>query len=102
MDEPPEFVNSGQKVAMEDQELYQKASKRVKEIKGFYAHLLVYILVNGGFFLLKALVWSIGDNQFGWTPAFFWGICLAIHGIVAFGKNMVLALNGKSAKPGRS
>ena len=75
---------------MEDQELYKKASKRVKEIKGFYAHLLIYILVNGGFFLLKGLVWYIGDHQYGWTPAFFWGIGLTIHGIVVFGKNMFL------------
>ena len=75
---------------MEDQDLYKKASKRVKEIKGFYTHLLVYILVNGGIFLFRGFSWHEAHIVYGWTPAFFWGIGLAIHGIVVFGKNMFL------------
>ena len=61
----------------------QRAQKRVEEIKGFYSHLAVYILVN-----LVILAWSaltfreIGEPLFQWpmliTPA-AWGVGLAFH-----------------------
>lgn len=61
----------------------QRAQKRIDEIKGFYSHLAVYLLIN-----LVILIWSaltfreIGEPIFQWpmliTPA-AWGIGLAFH-----------------------
>ena len=84
-----------------DYEKYEKAKKRVKEIKGFYAHLRIFILVNliiiiGRFVVLKYVI-SIEDqtadflNWIDWntfiTPV-LWGIGLLIHGLVVFNKKL--------------
>ncbi|MGB5434547.1 MAG: 2TM domain-containing protein [Maribacter sp.] len=72
-----------------------KAKKRVKELKGFYTHLTIYMVIN--LFLIGAkLVGShfYGTNFMGtfWhfstfaTP-FFWGIGLSFHAIKVFHMN---------------
>lgn len=65
------------------QERYEMAFKRVKKIKGFYVHLIVYILVNVGFIALRARHFQNGDTDFwNWqtfNTAFFWGIGLVAH-----------------------
>jgi len=68
---------------------YQRAKKKIKDIKGFYSHLTVYIIVNIGITLLRLNVLE-GRFEFDapyWsyliTP-FFWGIGLAFHGLHVF------------------
>ena len=83
---------------MEDQfpnnEKLQKAKKRVEELKGFYIHLTVYLVINA-FIMVNILIrsWSGGDTfwQFGtfFTP-FFWGIGLAFHAAHVFNYNPIL------------
>lgn len=68
-----------------------RAKKRVEEIKGFYVHLAVYLVVN-----LLIVTWHVIINQregealFQWpmllTP-FFWGIGLGFHFINTFKVN---------------
>ena len=67
-----------------------KARKRIKDIKGFYSHLTVYILVN--IFILAASTDLFTDfdsnHEYGFwkflsTPV-FWGIGLLIHGLAVF------------------
>ena len=41
---------------------YEKAKKRVEEIKGFYSHLIVYVVINIGLFLIN-LFTSPGEYQ---------------------------------------
>jgi len=78
-------------VVMENKDRkYKKAKKRVKEIKDFYIHLSVYIVVN-----LTLIVINLGIFQSGFagieipkwpmlsTP-FFWGIGLLFHGLHVF------------------
>ena len=68
-------------------EALQKAAKRRVDIKmGFYTHLMVFILVNAGLYLLSSLT---GSGRWHHFPLFGWGLGLAIHGIVTF-----LSLNG--------
>ena len=77
----------------------EKAHKRVENIKGFYNHAVVYIMINSvvlifkGKFLFTILsAEAIGNSDFlkwiDWnvygTPI-IWGIGLLIHGIVVFG-----------------
>lgn len=67
----------------------EQARKRIKDLKGFYTHLSVYILVN--VFILAAsthVFTKISLNEYAvWgylsTPL-FWGIGLTIHAIFVF------------------
>jgi hypothetical protein len=68
---------------MDDQERYQRARQRVQQIKGFYIHLAVYVLVNSGLLLLD-LITSPGAFWFYW-PLLGWGIGLAAHAVSVFG-----------------
>lgn len=68
-----------------------RAKKRVEELKGFYIHLTVYIVING-FILINILARSMGGGDTFWafgtffTP-FFWGIGLAFHAAKVFDYN---------------
>lgn len=66
----------------DDDERYAAARKRVKDVKDFYVHLLVYICVNIALFLINLLS-SPGVWWFYW-PLLGWGIGLAIHFLSVF------------------
>ena len=68
---------------MDDQDRYHRARQRVHHIKGFYIHLIVYVLVNSGLLLLDLLI-SPGTFWFYW-PLLGWGIGLAAHAMAVFG-----------------
>jgi len=65
-----------------DFEKYQKAKKEVEEIKGFYSHLIAYVLVIG-FLLFINLKHSSEYLWFFWI-AISWGIGLFLHAVKAF------------------
>lgn len=84
-----------------DQIKYQQALKRVKRIKGFYTHLIVYVVINT---MLIIVNYDHADvNYHFWryqtfnTP-FFWGIGLFIHGLSVFLPGMVLGKNWEEKK----
>lgn len=63
---------------------YRTAKRRVKEIKGFYIHAAVYVLVN--LFLLALNVQQgepVTDLDNYWT-AILWGVGLLAHGLSVF------------------
>ncbi len=62
---------------------YERARQRVEELRGFYVHLLIFVLVNAGLFVLDML--SSGGTWFFW-PLFGWGIGLAVHAISVFAR----------------
>jgi len=80
------YVNSNKKV---------RAQKRVEELKGFYIHLMVYLLVN--FMISTVIVVSHmyeGDSFIDaiWDFAtvstwLFWGIGIFFHGLKVFANN---------------
>ena len=80
-----------------ENEKLNRAKKRVEELKGFYIHLSVYLVINA-FIMVNILIrsWDDGDTfwQFGtfFTP-FFWGIGLAFHGAKVFNYNPILGKN---------
>jgi 2TM domain len=81
---------------------YDLAYKRVKRIKRFYTHVLVYVLVNA-FILISSYNRSqIGDEVFWqWqtlNTAFFWGIGLVAHGVSVFGGNIFFGQNWEENK----
>ena len=89
-----EFNNSDPK--------YDMAYKRVKRIKGFYTHVLVYVLVNG-FIILSSINRDfirgedIMELELFSTPL-FWGIGLLFHGLSVFGKNIFFGSNWEEKK----
>ncbi len=83
---------------------YERARKRVEDIKGFYFHLSVYIIINGILFLSRdnfslTLVdeSAFGDTNFlswfNWetygTPL-IWGLGLLYHASTVFIRNPFL------------
>lgn len=79
-------------------ERYLAAKKRVKEIKAFYIHATVYILVN--IFIVAqnlrgGMNWADMNNY--WT-ATFWGIGLLAHAISVFVPHFFLGKNWEERK----
>jgi hypothetical protein len=81
---------------MEDQEAYNRAKKRVRQIKGFYIHATVYVAVN---VLLIAINLATSPRQiwFFW-PLVGWGIGLAAHGLSVFGLGGFLGADWEERK----
>lgn len=81
---------------------YDMAFKRVKRIKGFYVHLLVFVLVNA-FIIGSGINRNIvrGEEIFEWellyTPL-FWGIGLLFHGLSVFGRNIFFGPDWEAKK----
>lgn len=73
---------------MENSEKLKRAKKRVEEIRGFYTHLAVYLVINT--FIIALNLFYGHHKGFSWglwgflvTPL-FWGIGLAFHAMNAF------------------
>ena len=70
-----------------------KLARAQKQLKGFYIHLLVYVLVN--LFLMTVTIMGIMSSGASFSEAlfnfgtfstpFFWGIGLAFHAAKVFG-----------------
>jgi len=71
---------------MDEKEKYEKAKKRVEEIKGFYVHLITYVAV----ILVLMVINLITSPSFLWflIVAGGWGFGLFWHamGVFVFGK----------------
>lgn len=68
---------------------YERARKRVAQLKSYYIHLGVYVVINA-FILANLYIKSGYDNESFWdwknfTTAFFWGIGLLFHTVCTFG-----------------
>ncbi|MGV3696564.1 2TM domain-containing protein [Flavobacterium sp.] len=78
---------------------YQEALKRVKKIKGFYSHLMVFIVINTMIIVVNT---SNSSEPFwrwqNFTTAFFWGIGLLAHGLSVFLPTMMLGKNWEERK----
>ena len=64
---------------------YQEAQRKVKKIKSFYTHLIVFILVNS-YVVIKKLQ-HIDENDTildAFKLPLFWGIGLVFHGMKTF------------------
>ena len=66
----------------QEQQRYERARRRVKELKGFYTHATVFVLVNIGLFLINLLA---GGTWWFFWPLMGWGIGLGVHALNVFG-----------------
>jgi hypothetical protein len=80
---------------------YKRALKKVKAIKGFYAHLAVYLVIN--LLLLyvytreEGLVEGLQDLS-NYFTAFFWGIGLLAHAAGVFMPNILFGREWEERK----
>lgn len=79
-----------------EDELYKAAKERVEEIKGFYVHLFIYIVINIGLILIDVLT-SPFHLWFYW-PLLGWGIGIAAHATSVFGIKGVLGKEWEERK----
>ncbi len=86
---------------------YLKAKKKVKEIKGFYVHLIVYVLVN--IFISCIILFGLtsqGNYQFNdaignfgvYSTWLFWGIGLFFHWFGVFGFTSIVSKDWEERK----
>lgn len=86
---------------------YIRAQKRVNEIKKFYKHLVVYILINLVFIgrrIYKDIVYrdesvieAILDIN-NYNLFFWWGVVVFIHGFSVLGKDKLFSKNWEERK----
>ncbi len=81
---------------------YDIAYKRVKRIKGFYIHALIFVLVNG-FNIISNIDLNSEHKGYFWNWEAFsipllWGIGLLAHGLSVFGHDMLFGANWEQKK----
>lgn len=79
---------------MKDLDKYKQATKRVKELKGFYNHLKIFIVVNGLLYLIKSGLltplmpegFPAETYYFDWIHGNFiiWGLIIVVHALILF------------------
>ncbi|MDR4955087.1 histidine kinase [Chryseobacterium sp. ES2] len=67
----------------DDSAAYQRAQKRVKEIKSFYMNLISYCTISA--FLIFINLFTSNRNHWFWFPVLGWGIGVASHAFQVFG-----------------
>tara|TARA_R110002051_G_scaffold122437_1_gene195537 strand:- start:21692 stop:21982 length:291 start_codon:yes stop_codon:yes gene_type:complete len=65
-------------------ERYQKAKQRVEKMKGFYTHLVIYLIFSAFFIFL-----NFRSGNFPWAifPIVGWGLGIMGHATATFGWN---------------
>ena len=84
-----------------DQEKYARAAKKVKRIKGFYSHLLAYIVVNLMIVVVNVQNLDPGESYFQWENFFtlgFWGLFIIAHAMSVFMPDIILGKNWEERK----
>ena len=77
----------------QESELYERAKKRVEEIKGFYIHLGVFMVVNLGLFAINML--TSPDTLWFYWPLLGWGVGVAIHAFTLLAEGRFLGRSGR-------
>ena len=73
-----------------NEDKFNRAKKRMEEIKGFYSHLVIYLIINVCLILIQMGLFSGNGFQAEiphwahFTTPFFWGIGLFFHGLYVF------------------
>lgn len=80
---------------------YREAQKRVKRIKGFYTHAIIYVIINIMVFISNAREIPDGESILQWrtlmTPV-TWGVGLLAHGLSVFVPNLILGKDWEERK----
>ncbi|WP_312818909.1 2TM domain-containing protein [Kaistella carnis] len=77
---------------------YLEAAKRVKRLKGFYIHAVVYVLVNLFIVIQNVKSGASLSNMDNYWTAIFWGVGLLGHGMSIFLPNMIMGKDWEERK----
>jgi transcriptional regulator with XRE-family HTH domain len=66
-----------------EQQPMSSLHKREDRIEQFHRHLIIYLLVNLGLFIVD--ITTSSDSLWFYYPLFFWGIPLSLRGLHAYG-----------------
>jgi hypothetical protein len=80
---------------------YEEAVKRVKKLKGFYTHTIVYLVINLLFVIANIQNLKPGESYFqfeNFFTAFFWGIGLLAHALSTFLPYFILGKDWEERK----
>jgi len=58
---------------------YQAAKARAQAVQGLYIHMLVFVVINAGLFLINLATRGSGGSWWFYWPLPAWGVALAIH-----------------------
>lgn len=67
---------------MTQDERFERAKKRVKELREFYTSLVAYVVIMAFLFFID---YQDRGNWWVYWPAMGWGIALVLHGFRVFG-----------------
>lgn len=84
-----------------DQIQYEEAVKKVKKLKGFYTHALVYVVINIMVIIANVQNYEPGESFFQFKTfmtAFFWGIGLLAHAMGTFIPYFILGKDWEERK----
>ncbi|MDN7011739.1 2TM domain-containing protein [Methanoculleus sp. FWC-SCC3] len=81
---------------MDEQDRYARARRRVKKIRDFYEHLVLYIAVNLILFGINML-FSPDSLWFYWVT-FFWGIGVVLHGFGVYVEGRIFGRDWEEKK----
>lgn len=93
---PREELTMSEGTGTSEQRRYLAARRRVHELRAFYQHLAIYVLVNAalaGWNLLTA-----PDRLWFLYPLGGWGVGLAIHALTTFGTGSFLGADWERRK----
>lgn len=74
-------------VKFDKEQRYIKAKKRVKDIKGFYVHLFIYLLTMP--VIIGVNLVFVPSFHWFWFSVFGWGVGLFFHWLGVFGFNKI-------------
>lgn len=102
MEASKKFFNEYQSENTLSDNRYEMAYKRVKRIKAFYVHVIVYVFVNV-VIISSNYYGNLEEDSFSWnlqtfSTALFWGIGLIAHGLSVFGRNLFFGQNWEERK----
>jgi len=81
---------------MDDNKTYEEAREKVHEMRGFYHHLIWYVIINL-LLLFINLVTSPGALWFYWVTI-FWGIGLFAHALGVFSNFRIMGKDWEKKK----
>ena len=81
---------------MDEKQKFEIAKKKVQDIKDFYVHLMVYVVVNAFLFIINMLT----SRSYLWVvwPMLGWGIGVFFNWLSVFGMNGMLGRDWEKKK----
>ena len=85
----------------EEEATYFEVAKRVKRIRGFYTHAIIFGVVNCMFVVINIQNLNPGESYFKFQNLMtltFWGLGLLAHGLSVFLPTFILGQNWEARK----